>query len=237
MAELTTCYGFAWSNDFDEHYRRYYEYEKARGVVYGPEDLSNNDRYRVVADLVDRVPAGGVVLDYGCAHGHYTINLAKRYPDKRSVGDDLVASNIVAARAWAEQEGITNVSFYEAKLDDDGQWAGLRGVQQTPLDSLKFDCVLAAEILEQAGRRVEAINHHERALALDPELASSFRALLRLYAATSEHHKLVAFAHGLRPHPTPESAMTAADAMRTGSERVNRPAASKAPPSSSQTTE
>lgn len=49
----------------------------------------------------------------------------------------------------------------------------------------------AAEILEQAGRRVEAINHHERALALDPELASSFRALLRLYAATSEHHKLV----------------------------------------------
>ena len=49
----------------------------------------------------------------------------------------------------------------------------------------------AAEILDQAGRRVEAINHHERALALDPELASSFRALLRLYAATSEHHKLI----------------------------------------------
>lgn len=49
----------------------------------------------------------------------------------------------------------------------------------------------AAEILERANRRVEAISHHERALTLDPQLASSFRALLRLYAATSEHHKLV----------------------------------------------
>jgi len=49
----------------------------------------------------------------------------------------------------------------------------------------------AAEILERATRRVEAIAHHERALTLDPHLGSSFRALLRLYAATGEHHKLV----------------------------------------------
>ena len=49
----------------------------------------------------------------------------------------------------------------------------------------------SAEILERAGRRVEAIAHHERALTLDAQLASSFRALLRLYAATGEHHKLV----------------------------------------------
>lgn len=49
----------------------------------------------------------------------------------------------------------------------------------------------AAEILERASRRVEAIAHHERALTLDPGLASSFRALLRLYSATDEHHKLV----------------------------------------------
>ena len=49
----------------------------------------------------------------------------------------------------------------------------------------------AAEILERAGRRIESIGHHEHALALDPGLASSFRALLRLYAQTDEHHKLV----------------------------------------------
>ncbi len=49
----------------------------------------------------------------------------------------------------------------------------------------------AAEILERATRRVEAIAHHERALTLDPKLASSFRALMRLYSATSENHKLV----------------------------------------------
>ncbi len=49
----------------------------------------------------------------------------------------------------------------------------------------------AAEILEREGRRVEAIGHHEHALALDPALASSFRALLRLYSVTEDHHKLI----------------------------------------------
>jgi tetratricopeptide (TPR) repeat protein len=49
----------------------------------------------------------------------------------------------------------------------------------------------AAEILERVDRRVEAIAHHERALTLDEELSSSFRALVRLYTLTGEHHKLI----------------------------------------------
>ncbi len=49
----------------------------------------------------------------------------------------------------------------------------------------------AAEILERNDRRVEAIAHHEKALALDEELSSSFRALVRLYTLTQEHHKLI----------------------------------------------
>jgi cellulose synthase operon protein C len=49
----------------------------------------------------------------------------------------------------------------------------------------------AAEILERLDRRTESMAHHEHALALDPELESSFRALTRLYTGASEHHKLI----------------------------------------------
>ena len=49
----------------------------------------------------------------------------------------------------------------------------------------------AADILEQNNRRTEAIRHHEHALSLDEELAASFRALVRLYSETLEHHKLI----------------------------------------------
>jgi tetratricopeptide (TPR) repeat protein len=49
----------------------------------------------------------------------------------------------------------------------------------------------AAEILERVDRWTEATGHHERALALDPELQSSFRALVRLYERADDHHKLI----------------------------------------------
>ena len=49
----------------------------------------------------------------------------------------------------------------------------------------------AAEILERTDRKTEAMVHHEHALALDPELEASFRALVRLYTGAAEHHKLV----------------------------------------------
>jgi len=49
----------------------------------------------------------------------------------------------------------------------------------------------AAMILERLEQRTEAIAHHEHALALDPELGESFRALVRLYTRTGEHHKLI----------------------------------------------
>lgn len=49
----------------------------------------------------------------------------------------------------------------------------------------------AAAILERTGDLERATGHHERALALDPELVSSFSALVRLYRRATDHHKLV----------------------------------------------
>lgn len=111
--ELIDCYGFYLNDTFEEHYEKYYEYEKRRGVVYGPESLDGNLRFEHVAKLVgDHTAPGDLVVDYGCAHGHYAVNLARRLPDRRFVGIDLVQSNIDAARAWAERDNVKNVKFY-----------------------------------------------------------------------------------------------------------------------------
>jgi len=136
-------YDFAFQNRFAEHYAEYYQYEKDRGVNYGPESLDGNPRFEYVARRVGALPAGVCVLDYGCAHGHYTINLAKRFPDRTFVGVDLAQSNIDTARKWAEDEKLTNVMFYQGGIDGDSF--------QGSADALalrSFDAIIAAEVLE-----------------------------------------------------------------------------------------
>jgi len=136
LAEHEACYRFAREDDLAGHYAGYYEYERARGVVYGPETLDGQPRYEEVAALLSGIPAGGLVLDYGCAHGHYTVNLARRFPELRLDGIDLAPSNIETAQAWALAEGLeTRVRF----LVGDHHAAGG-----------PYDAVLAGEILEHA---------------------------------------------------------------------------------------
>lgn len=118
--EVDECYRFAFHRDWKAHYQAYYQYEKDRGVNYGPENLDGNTRYEAVAMLLreKNLPEGGVVLDYGCAHGHYTVNLAKRFPHLKFVGIDIEATNVEKARAWAAEEHIENVSFAQATVDE-----------------------------------------------------------------------------------------------------------------------
>jgi len=135
IAELGVCYRFAFDDDFAEHYRGYYEYEKARGVDYGPEILDGNSRFEYVSGLVSMLPEGSSVLDYGCAHGHYTINLAKRFPQLDFVGVDITLSNVEKAKAWAESEKLDNVRFFH-------------GTQDEALTHGPYDFVIAAEVIE-----------------------------------------------------------------------------------------
>ena len=136
-------YAFAFENRFAEHYASYYQYEKDRGVNYGPESLDGNTRYNHVAGLISNTRPGARILDYGCAHGHYTVNLAKRYPDRVFVGVDLAQSNIDIARKWAADEKLENVSFYHGAADN-----GRIELNEGALTHSEFDTVIAAEVLE-----------------------------------------------------------------------------------------
>lgn len=147
--ELKRHYGFVFSTDsgaFAKHYEAYYEYEKNRGVNYGPEKLDGNPRYEHVSSLLRGLPADATVLDYGCAHGHYTVNLAKRYPNLRFIGIDLVQSNIDKARAWADADGVKNARFYTGSVVE--KRLCLDGSEKAQLGSDTLDAIIAAEVLE-----------------------------------------------------------------------------------------
>lgn len=148
--ELEECYGFAFNNKWGPHYAAYYEYEKNRGVNYGPENLDGNSRFEFVTSLVHTCAGNSNILDYGCAHGHYTVNLAKRFPQFNFVGVDIAQSNVEKARAWAAEEGITNATFHCGSVNgtlleldtEDGN-----GTKFYP-ELTKYDLIIAAEVLE-----------------------------------------------------------------------------------------
>ena len=149
--EYDEGYHFYRNGTFAEHYAAYYQYEKDRGVNYGKEDVSRTSRFQAVANYVGQLPAGSRVLDYGCAHGHYAINLARRFPNISFVGADLAQSNIDTARKWAESDGLKNISFmkvagvYNGRVCDKDA-IGVLGDMM--LDRTPFDLIIAAEVIE-----------------------------------------------------------------------------------------
>jgi glycosyltransferase involved in cell wall biosynthesis/2-polyprenyl-3-methyl-5-hydroxy-6-metoxy-1,4-benzoquinol methylase len=157
LRELNECYAFARDRTWKEHYENYYEYEKNRGVNYGPEVLAGNTRFESVSALLADLSPGSVVLDYGCAHGHYTVTLAKRFPKLKFVGIDIARSNIDKARAWAADEKLDNIEFSCGHCETDISAAGgsLRIQRTTGEESAdftyslgSFDTIIAAEVLE-----------------------------------------------------------------------------------------
>lgn len=132
LPNFKTDYKFLIENDFAGHYKRLYEYERDRGQIYGPESLDNNARFEAIFDIVNKSGAEKV-LDFGCAHGHYTNNLAKRLRDRSFYGLDIADLNVAAAKKWAEEENITNATF------EQGDQESIKG---------KYDLIIAAEVLE-----------------------------------------------------------------------------------------
>jgi len=136
--EYDRAYAFYREDTYEEHYKAFYKYEADRGVNYGPEDVTGTSRFMAVAGYVASLRSGAAVLDYGCAHGHYTIPLAKAFPSLNFIGRDLSDSNVEKARAWAAAEGLRNVRFEKV----DGRVVNDHG---------GFDLIIAAEVVEHVG--------------------------------------------------------------------------------------
>ncbi len=64
--------------------------------------------------LAETLAAGARVLDVGCGSGRAVCRMAQAFPDSEFTGYDLCADAIEAARALADELGLTNARF-EAK--------------------------------------------------------------------------------------------------------------------------
>ena len=138
LPDFTKNYLFFLENDFRGHYERYYQYEKDRGVIYGPEDLTGNARFECIADLVKKTNPKKL-LDFGCAHGHYCVNLAMRFPDIKITGYDLNASNIETAKEW--------VNNFKKNPSNTGPMPQFILGNETQVRGA-YDMIIAAEVLE-----------------------------------------------------------------------------------------
>ena len=141
-AELNGLYEFAESPEkYAEHYRLHQGkyYDEFENRVIG-EDVTQTTRYigvrTQIADHLNRVKEPLRVLDYGCAHGHYTMRLAKDFANCEFVGLDISERAIAAANKWRLKDDQKNVEF-------------LLGAQDALTDEIgEFDLILAGEVLE-----------------------------------------------------------------------------------------
>lgn len=141
-------YKFHREGTYTEHYAAWYDHEKKNGVEYGPEDWSGNPRFEAIHARVKAVYAEAVkngrplrVLDYGCAHGHYCMNLAARIPGLDITGMDIAPSNIALAEKWRDED--------KAVKENEGLFDSVKYVVGTH-DTLEgeYDLIIAAEVLE-----------------------------------------------------------------------------------------
>jgi 2-polyprenyl-3-methyl-5-hydroxy-6-metoxy-1,4-benzoquinol methylase/glycosyltransferase involved in cell wall biosynthesis len=138
--EINRMYAFTTSDTaYAAHYAKHQGvyYDANEQAVIG-EDVTGTTRFRGVlnamAEIRNRQSRGSRVLDYGCAHGHYLVPLAKLFSDSEFTGVDISDRAVLAARKWVEIEKLPNANIHALK---DVTWR-----QQ------KYDIIIAAEVLE-----------------------------------------------------------------------------------------
>jgi len=58
-----------------------------------------------------------LVLELGCGKGEYTVNLAKRYPEKNFIGIDIKGARMWRGAKIALEEGLDNARFLRTQIE------------------------------------------------------------------------------------------------------------------------
>lgn len=149
-------------------------YAKHCGIYYNSfesqvigEDVTGTSRFQGVLNLLGNEMniAGDElrVLDYGCAHGHYMMPLAKAFPQCRFTGIDVSERAVAAAFKWAQRDNITNVELRLGNQDalkdvntlcplvydeDSMEYGGGNTAIAKKAHRDLFDVILAGEVVE-----------------------------------------------------------------------------------------
>jgi 2-polyprenyl-3-methyl-5-hydroxy-6-metoxy-1,4-benzoquinol methylase len=100
----------------------------------------------------------GTVLDYGCGHGAYAINLAQRLPHLRIHGADIDRFGVEMATTWAAKLGVAERVTFSVWTHDHPQ-----PVASDPaVPCAWFDCALLQEVLEHVPEPWAVLERVER---------------------------------------------------------------------------
>jgi len=105
---------------------------------YEPPEFVNHPRYIQIAESVEKLKPGSAVIDYGCAHGHFTNYLAKQFSEIEFLGIDVSPAAIKCAENKKEEMELTNVSYAL------GDWLDAAYRNEKPI----CDLIILGEILE-----------------------------------------------------------------------------------------
>ncbi len=62
-------------------------------------------------------PGAQIILELGCGKGEYTIDLARRYPDKCFIGVDIKGARLWKGAKTATEQKIPNVAFLRTRIE------------------------------------------------------------------------------------------------------------------------
>ena len=60
---------------------------------------------------------GDIILELGCGKGEYTLELARRNPDKNYIGVDIKGARLWRGAKTATEEGLPNVAFLRTRIE------------------------------------------------------------------------------------------------------------------------
>jgi ubiquinone/menaquinone biosynthesis C-methylase UbiE len=117
-----------------------------------PDRLEAQARLAAIEKHLEYVPlqADFHVLDAGCGSGSMTRLLAREVTSGRAVGVDVNPSYLEAARTFAEEEGLTNLSFEEGDIFN------------LPFADDSFDLVWSKYVLQWVNQPVDAVAEFKR---------------------------------------------------------------------------
>lgn len=167
--EAIDLYAFSASPEaYTAHYAKHcgIYYNSFESQVIG-EDVTGTARFQGVLNLLGNEMniAGNEmrVLDYGCAHGHYMMPLAKAFPQSRFTGVDVSERAVAAAFKWAHRDNLTNVELRLGNQDalkdvntlcplvydeDSMEYGGGNTAIAKKAHRDLFDVILAGEVVE-----------------------------------------------------------------------------------------
>jgi cyclopropane fatty-acyl-phospholipid synthase-like methyltransferase len=108
----------------------------------------------LVTGLEEKLERGIRVVDVGCGAGWALVHLARRFPNSRFVGLDLLDHHVAAATAQADELGLDNVTF---RVTDASKWN----------ETAAYDLVMTFDAIHDQARPDLVLANIRRALKPD----------------------------------------------------------------------